>query len=240
MVPEVNRVRGRLDAGLIVATLLAAMTCLSCRGQDKPRRAPAAVSAVVVRDTTHQRRDTADSPGEILDDSVARPSGRWITDANVFALLGVMNAKTIAAADVELTGWHSEPVRAFAAMMAREHAELQHSADSLSERDRIAPVMPALAQSMSATMGAQLDSMTQFRTTSLDRAFLREQIASHEFMLEYAQRLTAVAERPDVRLLASSAAARLSMHLERARALQSADLSAGPDSLTRRRARPRP
>ncbi|HTE46494.1 MAG TPA: DUF4142 domain-containing protein [Gemmatimonadaceae bacterium] len=229
----------RLLMGILAGAVV--VMSASCRGDDKQVKKSA---AVVVRDTTHRQRDTAESPGEILDDSVVRPAGRWVTDGNVLALLGIMNARTIAAADLELEGWHSEPTRAFAAMIAREHAELQHSADSLSERVHIAPVVPALGQSISTTMRGELDSMTQFRKTSLDRAFVRQQIESHEVMLEYAERLMAVAERPEVRAVAASMAGRLATHLQRARSLRAAvdaaDSGASADSAVRRLVRKRP
>src|SRR4051812_42312870 len=55
-------------------------------------------------------------------DSVITP--KWLGDENALALVGVMNRQHIAAADVELSAWHSDTVRAFAAAMARDHAAM--------------------------------------------------------------------------------------------------------------------
>lgn len=238
-----KRTRGRFDTRIIVAGLSAVALMASCkRDKAATKGGRPATAAAVAEDTTHAVGDTTtESAGETVGD-LAPPAEKWITDGNVFSLFGVLNGRTIAAADVELEGWHSEPVRAFAAMIAREHAELQHSADSLSERLHIAPLAPALAVPLAAQMRAQVDTMTQFRPAgmSLDRAFVREQIGSHRFMIEYAQRLAAVAQRPEIQGFLSSATTRLSTHLDRARGLQAtfavADSVAARDS-TRRAAR---
>jgi predicted outer membrane protein len=241
-----TRTRGRFDTRIIVAGLSAVALMVSCkRDKGATSGGRAATVAVAGGDTTLAPGDTTtESAGETVAD-LAPPPEKWISDANVFSLFGVLNGRTIAAADVELEGWHSEPVRAFASMIAREHAELQHSADSLSERVHIAPVPPALAATLAAQMRAQVDTMTQLRPAgmSLDRAFVREQIGSHRFMIEYAQRLAAVAQRPEIQGFLSSATTRLSAHLVRARALQAtfavADSIAARDS-SRRAGRRKP
>jgi hypothetical protein len=240
-----KRTRGRFDTRIIVAGLSAVALSVSCKGDKSTGQSnvPAA-AAVASHDSATGSRDSAEFAGETIGDSAA-PEERWLTDANVFALFGVLNSRTIAAADIELQNWHSEPVRALASMIAREHAELQHSADSLSDRVHIMPVAPALAATLGAQMRAQMDSMTQFRPAgmSLDRAFLRQQIGSHRFMLEYTQQLASVAQRTDVQAFLASTTARLSTHLDRARALQAtfaaADSTAAADS-ARRAGRRRP
>lgn len=241
-----KRTRGRFDTRIIVAGLSAVALMVSCKREKGAASGDRAASvAVEANDTTRALRDTTtESAGETVADA-APPPEKWLSDANVFSLFGVLNGRTIAAADVELEGWHSETVRSFAAMIAREHAELQHSADSLSERVHIAPLAPALSGSLAAQMRAQVDTMTQLRPAgmSLDRAFVLEQIGSHRFMIEYTERLAAVAERPEIQGFLSSATTRLSTHLGRARALQAtfavADSVAAVDS-ARRAGRRRP
>ena len=194
--------RGRRLA-LIAAIAVAGAWIASC-SDDEPidgRRAPS-TGAVA-----NLHGDTNEVAGEVaLDPAAARPRIRWLNDANVLSLLGVMNSRQIAAADVELESWHLDNVRAFASTMAREHAELQHSADSLAEQLRIAPITPALAQVLAARMQAQVDTLRWRPGRSLDRAFLRQQVASHELMADYVANLTGVAERPEVQALLASAA----------------------------------
>jgi predicted outer membrane protein len=182
-----------------------------------------------------------ESAGEVVSDSTNAPAReRWITDANVLSLLSAMNARQIAAADVELEGWHVDAVRAFAASVAREHAELQHAADSLAERLRIAPVSPALAKPWLSAMQAQIDSMRTWRPSALDRGFVRQQVAGHELMADYIQQLAAAAERPELKAFLATAGARVESQLVRARSLQKTLAvvdSAAADSAARRAAR---
>jgi len=195
-------------------------------------------SAVAIAACSTSNRDTNEAAGEVVIrstvDSTTKPRVRWLTDANLLALLGVMNARQIAAADVELESWHVDSVRAFAASIAREHAELQHSVDSLAERIHLAPIAPALAQTVSSTMQSQIDTVRRTYGRALDRVFIREQVASHQLMADYLAEAAAVAERPEVQSLISSAKGRVSAQLTHARALQSrlavADSTAAADS----------
>lgn len=184
-------------------------------------------------------RDTNEAAGEVVarahpDTASAKPVVRWLTDANILSMLGVMNSRQIAAADVELEAWHVDSVRAFAAGVARDHAELQHSVDSLAEHLHLAPIAPALAQTVSATMQAQIDTIRRAEGRMLDRVFMRQQVASYQFMTGYLGQLTAVAERPEVQAVLSTAKDRMTAQLSRARALQMrlavADSAAAADS----------
>ena len=216
-------------AGLIALAFCAVGAACSRDNASVQRRS----HAVVPRDTqaTHRARaDTAESGGEVVvgewrDSSV---SARWITDENVVSLFGAMNARQIAAADVELENWHVDAVRAFAASIAREHAELQHSADSLAERLRITPVPPALTKPWMSAMQAQIDSMRRVPASSFDRAFVHQQVASHQLMLEYIQQLVPASQHPELQSMLSAAAKRVASQLERARSLDTT-LVARPD-----------
>ncbi|HEX8943245.1 MAG TPA: DUF4142 domain-containing protein [Gemmatimonadaceae bacterium] len=176
-------------------------------------------------------RDTNEAAGEVVmrarndarnDSSDARPAVRWLTDANLLSLFSMMNARQIAAADVELEAWHVDSVRAFAASVAREHAELQHSVDSLSERLHLMPIAPALGQTISATLQSQLDTLRRTYGRALDRAFIRQQVATHQLMTDYVTKFAAVAERPEIQSLFAAAKDSMSAQLSRARTLQMA------------------
>jgi predicted outer membrane protein len=188
---------------------------------------------IVVRDTQSTdsaRVDTAESGGDVVGEWIDNPvNERWITDANVLSLFSAMNARQIAAADVELEDWHNDAARAFAASIAREHAELQHSADSLAVRLRIAPIAPALTKPWMSVMQAQIDTMRRARATSLDRAFVHQQVASHQLMLDYIEQLASASQHPDLRSMLTAAAKRVASQAERARSLETALAVRSPD-----------
>lgn len=179
------------------------------------------------RDQPRERRSTAvvvdTAAGEVVvsNETAAPPrTARWITDANALSLAAAVNARAIAAADVELENWHVDTARAFAASMAREHAELQHSVDSLAGRLNLTPVSPALAKQWTSAMQAQIDTIWRAGEAGLDLAFVRQQINSHQRMSDYFTQLAAVSERPELRAFLESAAAKSASQAQRAAALQ--------------------
>lgn len=200
---------------------------------------PLLVAAAVAAACSTSSRDTNEAAGDVathssLDTAATGPTVRWLNDANLLALLGVMNSRQIAAADVELEAWHVDSVRAFAASVAREHAELQHATDSVAERIHVVPIAPALAHVVSARMQSQIDTVRRTYGRALDRVFIREQVSSYQLMADYINEMAAVAERPEVQSLLSMARDRVAAQLTRARVLQAqvamADSAAAADS----------
>jgi predicted outer membrane protein len=166
---------------------------------------------------------------------------KWLNDANALALLRVMNERHVAAADIELSSWFSDTVRAFAASMAREHAEMQRSVDSAASALKIAPVMPALGEEVTAAFQAQIDTMLTARgAKAMDRAYVARQVVSHRMMTDYANQLANVAERPEIQSLLRGIAGRTAAQQARAQTLQTTFAVADSivaDSLARRAAR---
>ena len=169
------------------------------------------------------RAIVAEAGGEVVSDSTGKPmTGTWLTDANVLSLLAVINRTQIDAADVELRAWHSDTVRAFAAGMAREHAEIAHSIDSVATQAKLAPIAPAIVETMSAPFRASVDTLRGQRGMGLDRAYVRQQLTSHQAMANQIAQLGSVAQRPEVQGLVSMMGTRVRAQAERAKALESA------------------
>ena len=177
--------------------------------------------------------------GEVARDS-ARPAIRWINDANVLAIAAAMNYKQLAAADAELSTWHVDTVRAFAAEMAREHSAMQRTMDSIAGALQIEPVKPALGTLVQLRMQRQIDSIYMHGGRAFDRAFLDQQIASHRLMYDYLSRLAAVAERPALQQVLTTAADSVRSQTARAvelRTMFAKQDSAAADSAAKRAAR---
>jgi predicted outer membrane protein len=202
---------------VLVVTVASALTIAACgRDEGSGRRAQ---RAAVVRDTGRAASDTNESGGDVVGDWVESPvKERWITDGNIVALLNAMAARQIVAADVELEGWHNDTVRAFAASMAREHAELQRSVDSLTAQLRLTPIAPALAKPWLSALQAQIDSMR--RSGRLDRAFVHQQATAHELMGGYVEQLTAGAQDPALQSFLAATGKRFGSERDRSRSLE--------------------
>ena len=162
---------------------------------------------------------------------------RWISDGNVLAIVSAINGRQIAAANIELSRWHSDTVRALAASLAHDHSELQHSLDSLATALKLVPVPSALSAEVVATFQAQVDSLGEYRGVALDRAFVAQQVASHNLMAQHLTELGAVTTSPELQAWLESASARVASQVSsltgQQRAFVVAD-SVKADSLARR------
>ncbi len=193
----------------------------ACKNSNRPApKTRTQGGTLALPDSAAARRDSAATTVVARRDSVVSVPGTWINDANALALVGLMSSRQIAAAERELQAWHSDTVRAFAEASLRDHRAIQHSVDSVAAVTRIAPVTPALAQSIGAAMQLQVDSIQGGRM--LDRSFVQQQIAGNELMASYADQLAAVAERPEVQGVMSMAASRARVQRDRAKAVQAA------------------
>ena len=220
---------------LIAACVAILGVFVGCGDPDVPlgsRAGPPPVdSARIARSETK----TAVSGGEVaLPATDSAPPEIWLNDANLLALMGAMNGRQIAAAEIELSTWHSDTIRDFALSMAREHSEIQRSIDSVVRTLKLAPVMPALAEVVVGEMQRQIDSINAHGGRALDRAYVRQAVAGHETMAKYATLLAAAAERPEVQSVLATASTRIAAQVNRAKAfdasLTKADSVAAADS----------
>jgi predicted outer membrane protein len=202
---------------MISGTLIAVVVVFVAATAGRTKAAP----GVYVPDSSRLARTVVtEEGGEVATDSSGKPSvGTWLTDANVLSLLAAINRTQIEAADVLLRAWHSDTVRAFAASMAREHAEIARSIDSVATQAKLAPVAPAVTETLSAPFRASIDTLRGNRGMGLDRAYVRQQLTSHQALALQVAQLGTVAQRPEVQGLVTATGARIGAQIDRAKAL---------------------
>jgi predicted outer membrane protein len=145
---------------------------------------------------------------------------KWMGDDNILALARLLNTRVKAAADYELQQWGSDTTRAFAAEMAREHAAMRYTIDSVATTLGLNLVLPALGFEIDSVTTRQLTMLNVPGGRPLDRAYVRQQIASHEYMLDYLTKFAAAAERQELRPVIDTLRAKVKRHLAAGRALQ--------------------
>jgi predicted outer membrane protein len=219
-------------SGLTVVAL--SVLSLACGHDGKSERQ---ASRTVADSVARLREEIAG--GEVVTlPAATQPTSRirWISDANALSLITALNARQIAAADFELENWRVDSVRAFAASMAREHAELQHAVDSIAAHLGLTPVPPALAKQWTAEIQAQIDTVRRAGDNRIDLAFVRQQANSHQLMSDRLSQLAAVTERPELQAFFERAASKAAAQAQRARSMQT---FASSDSARRDAARSR-
>lgn len=177
------------------------------------------------------------------DSAVSRDSGtsvsiRWVTDANVFALLTTMNGRQIAASQTEASSARSDTVRAIATSLVKEYSDIQRTTDSLASALRVTAVPPALNAQVYAEFQGKIDStMTGKGGAELDRAYLSEQLSSGKLMTDYLDQLSGATETPELRAWLDAVNGRVSSQTTRIQAQQRAMVVADSlvaDSLAKR------
>lgn len=145
---------------------------------------------------------------------------RWLSDANVLSLLGVMNKSEVALANAELQAWHSDTVRAYATGIARSFADLQHSVDSVGGRLKLAPVVPAVQDSLVAALQPHVDTVNASHGPQMDRVFIQQSVAMQQYVANYVSQLSSVAQDPEMQALVDDAQERVASQLASAKQVQ--------------------
>ena len=102
---------------------------------------------------------------------------------------------------------------------------------------QIAPVAPALTDSVRAAFQVHIDSMTSHVGYALDRAYLEQQVSTHALMTDYLTQLATVAQAPELRAWLESVKKQLAGQVTLVQAQQTALAvadSVRADSIARR------
>ena len=225
----------------LAALLMVALGSSAC-GHDEKATTPAAKSPAPSAPAASVNRQAGGEVVLVLDRDSEPVVVKWMGDDNIIALARLLNVRVKAAADYELQQWGSDTTRAFAAEMAREHSAIRYTIDSIAATLGVTPVLPALSAEIDSVTRRHLEMLYVPGGRPLDRAYVNEQIASHEYMLDYLTKFAAAVERPELRTVMDTISAKLKTHLASGRALKAqyvkADsLKAAADSARRARRR---
>jgi predicted outer membrane protein len=172
--------------------------------------------------------------GEVVGAEQQGPTVKWLTDANVLALLRLVNSRQVAASNVELERWHTGAVRDYAKDVRQDHLAMQRSIDSVAMSLKLAPIAPALAESLRLAGQSAVDRLSwRAAGSALEDAYMTDQVASHSWLVTFLQQLSAVAEAPELGGVIGTMGTRARAHLQRAQELLLAMAtldSLGPDS----------
>jgi hypothetical protein len=157
---------------------------------------------------------TVVSGGEVALDSVdAMP--RWLNDSNIVALVDSMQLTTIAAARYQLQSWASDSTVNLALLLARDHAAMLISVDSVATVRRIAARRPAVADSLLAPYLPQITSLYGLWAAEREKRFLATQRDTHVRALADLTALAAVVRDPDLGVVLSRSVQMERDHLAR-------------------------
>ena len=167
---------------LALATALAA-----CDREDRPAAGAAA------------RPDSAS--GEVAQYALMKNSIGWLTDSNIVALAGQLNADVQEIPRLETQMWAQEPMRYLAGELIRDHARLQYSIDSIATAKRIPAQMPAVAPQLKAPYDSLLNSQIGLPIAEREAQFLHMVARAHARSMVDFGALGGNATDPDLKAL---------------------------------------
>lgn len=106
--------------------------------------------------------------------------GVTLSDANVLAMLDVINLSEIDSADLAKQKASSEQVRIFASRILNQHTAMMQETRQLAQQINVDPKMPALASTVGERHQETMEELRSMSGADFDHAYLNYQITMHE------------------------------------------------------------
>jgi putative membrane protein len=158
------------------------------------------------------RRSASEQAEEVTEDMK--------TDAHVMAVLHESNLGEISAGNIARTRATDAEVRDFAAMMVRDHSDLDRQGSEMARRWMITPMLPD--NTVPDLVRREIDALNAASSgTSFDRVYMDYQVVDHQRTLGVVDAATGMAQRPELRtMLRDQVRPVVASHLSRAQTIQ--------------------
>ena len=186
----------------------------------RPNTRVAALSLVVLAacakgdktaDTSARATDTGAAPAA----ASAAPAPAF-TDANIAALLDELNVADSTFGNLASSKGTSADVKAFGVLMMRDHHAMRKAGQDLVAKIGVTPAPPDV-DSLPMKTRKISDSLTVIaKGGAFDRAYLDDEIANHQSVLDFLSRASSATQNADMKDLLAKARPTVEMHLTRA------------------------
>jgi len=149
------------------------------------------------------------------------PSAAALTDANIAALLDEANAGDSAGGKLATTKGTKVDVRAFGALMMKDHHALRVAGLDLVKKLNLTPMPPASDSLPGKVKAAQDNLASMDKGAAWDKAYIDGEVVAHQMVLGLIDQAQAVARAPELKALLTKARPTVEMHLRRAQDIQS-------------------
>src|SRR5262249_31623417 len=113
--------------------------------------------------------------------------GATLSDANVLAMLDVINLSEIDSADLAKQKTSSAEVRIFASQMLNEHTAMLQESRQLAQQINVDSQMPALASTVGKRHQEMMEELRSLSGANFDQAYMKYQIQMHEQAIDLVQ-----------------------------------------------------
>lgn len=170
--------------------------------------------------------DTASGAGTLADTAALSATAGFVetsaafTDAGILAMLEEANESDSSAGALAMDKATDPELKAFAAAMMQDHHALRVTGEKLQKRLSLTPRLPA-ADPLAPTLDAEMLALRAAADgPEFDRAYVRKEVATHQAIIDLAERARRATPSPEIRDYIDRMAPVLHRHLARALALQ--------------------
>ena len=146
--------------------------------------------------------------------------GTTLSDANVLAMLDIINLSEIDSADLAQQKGSSEEVRTFASRMLKEHTAMMQESRQLAQVINIDPKPPALASTVGERHQKMMEELRGMSGADFDQAYLKYQMRMHEQVIDLIQHTANSVDDVRLQIYLKHARGNLISHLTAASALE--------------------
>ena len=113
--------------------------------------------------------------------------GATLSDANVLAMLDIINLSEIDSAELAKEKASSEEVRTFASRLLNDHAAMLQETRQLAQQINVDPQMPVLASMVGKWHQETMEELRRMSGAEFDHTYLKYQITMHEQAIDLVQ-----------------------------------------------------
>ena len=113
--------------------------------------------------------------------------GATLSDANVLAMLDIINLSEIDSADLAKEKASSEEVRTFASRLLNDHTAMLQETRQLAQQINVDPQMPVLASMVGKWHQETMEELRSMSGADFDHTYLKYQITMHEQAIDLVQ-----------------------------------------------------
>jgi putative membrane protein len=193
------------------------------------RRTPIALACAAALVAACSKSDKAADSARTTDSAAtaasatpaATPAAPTLSDPNIVAYLDAANAGDSASGSIAAAKGTNAEVKSFGRDMMRDHHALRVAGQDLAKKLNITP-QPASNDSTQQHMSKMADSLNaQPRGAAWDKAYIANEIAVHESVLNTAQTALGATQNAELKALIQKAAPNIQAHLDHAKQIQS-------------------
>lgn len=216
-----------------LVVLLTPLLCAAC-GESAPPP-PAAYPGPSTGMSDGGRSDIWDgsastdpTPTEARDAAVSStaaptPAAETLTDGHILEVVRTANTGEIEQAKLAQGKAKNAKVKAFAAMMLKDHGDANGKTTALSKKTGMETRASSLSASLEADAKKATNDMQPLQGAEFDRAYVDAQVKEHQAVLDAIEtKLAPAAQSADVKSLLETVKTKVSHHLSEAKTIQEA------------------